>query len=86
MPLAESFIGMVVRAGQPKPDISTVEAFKAAMLKAKSIGYSQGGSGLISAKVMERLGIADQLKSRTRFIDGIPVAEIVAKGEVEVGL
>jgi molybdate transport system substrate-binding protein len=83
---AQAGVGVSVKAGAPKPDISTVEAFKAAMLKAKSIGYSQGGSGLISAKVMEKLGIADQLKARTRFIDGIPVAEIVAEGEVEVGL
>ena len=83
---AQAGVGVSVKTGAPKPDISTVEAFKAAMLNAKSIGYSQGGSGLISAKVMEKLGIADQLKARTRFIDGIPVAEIVAKGEVEVGL
>jgi len=79
-------VGVCVKAGARKPDISTVAAFKAAMLSAKSIGYSRGGSGLISAKVMEKLGIADQLKAKTKFIDGIPVAEIVAKGEVEVGL
>src|SRR5437016_4646118 len=83
---AQAGVGVAVKAGAPRPDISTVEAFKAAMLNAKSIGYSRGGSGLISAKVMDRLGIADQLKARTKFIDGIPVAEIVAKGEVEVGL
>jgi molybdate transport system substrate-binding protein len=83
---AQAGVGVSVKAGAPKPDISTVAAFKAAMLSAKSIGYSQGGSGLISAKVMEKLGIADQLRARTRFIDGVPVAEIVAKGEVEVGL
>ena len=51
-----------------------------------TVSCSPLGSGLISAEVMEKLGIADQLKARTRFIDGIPVAEIVAKGEVEVGL
>ena len=43
------------------------------MLNAKSIGYSRGGSGNIAAKVMEKLGIADELKARTRFIDGLPV-------------
>jgi len=79
-------VGVAVKKGAPKPDISTVAAFKAAMLNAKSIGYSRGGSGIISAKVMEKLGIAEQLKARTKFIDGIPVAEIVAKGEVEIGL
>jgi len=79
-------VGVAVKTGARRPDISTVEAFKTAMLKAKSIGYSRGGSGLISAQVMEKLGIADQLKAKTKFIDGIPVAEVVAKGEVELGL
>src|SRR5881296_3012039 len=83
---AEAGVGVAVKTGARRPDISTVEAFKAAMLKAKSIGYSRGGSGLISAQVMEKLGIADQLKAKTKFIDGIPVAEVVAKGEVEIGL
>ena len=77
---------MAVKTGARRPDISTVEAFKAAMLNAKSIGYSRGGSGIISANVMEKLGIADQLKARTKFIEGAPVAEAVAKGEVEIGL
>jgi molybdate transport system substrate-binding protein len=79
-------VGVAVKRGAPRPDISTVAAFKAAMLNAKSIGYSRGGSGTISANIMEKLGIADQLKAKTRFIDGIPVAEVVAKGEVEIGL
>src|SRR5437870_2754897 len=78
-------VGVAVKRGARRPDISTVEAFKTAMLKAKSIGYSRGGSGLISAQVMEKLGIADQLKAKTKFIDGIPVADVVAKGEVELG-
>jgi molybdate transport system substrate-binding protein len=83
---AQAGVGVAVKKGAPKPDISTVAAFKAAMLNAKSIGYSRGGSGTISANIMKKLGIADQLKARTKFIDGIPVAEIVAKGEVEIGL
>ncbi len=83
---AQAGVGVAVKKGAQRPDISTVEAFKSAMLKAKSIGYSRGGSGLISAQVMEKLGIADQLKAKTKFIDGIPVAEVVAKGEVELGL
>jgi molybdate transport system substrate-binding protein len=80
---AQAGVGVAVKAGAPKPDISTVAAFKAAMLDAKSIGYSRGG---IAARVMEKLGIADALKARTQFIDGRPVAEDVAKGLVEVGL
>jgi molybdate transport system substrate-binding protein len=83
---AQAGVGVAVKAGAPKPDISTVEAFKAAMLAAKSIGYSRGGSGTIAARVMEKLGIADQLKARTQFIDGRPVAADVAKGDVEIGL
>ena len=83
---AQAGVGIAVKAGAAKPDISTVSAFRAAMLDAKSIGYSQGGSGNIAARVMEKLGIADALKARTTFIDGRPVAEDVAKGLVEIGL
>src|SRR5260370_6401970 len=83
---AQAGVGVAVKKGAPRPDISTVAAFKAAMLNAKSVGYSRGGSGLISANIMDKLGIADQLRARTKFIDGIPVAEVVAKGEVEIGL
>jgi len=83
---AQAGVGVAVKKGARRPDIRTVEAFKAAMLNAKSIGYSQGGSGIISAQVMEKLGIADQLKAKTRLINGAPVAEAVASGEVEIGL
>jgi molybdate transport system substrate-binding protein len=83
---AQAGVGVAVKAGAPKPDISNAAAFKAAMLNAKSIGYSRGGSGGIAARVMEKLGIADALMPRTQFIDGRPVAEDVAKGLVEIGL
>jgi len=83
---ARAGVGVSVKAGAPKPDISNVEAFKRAMLNAKSIGYSNGGSGNIAAKVMERLGIAGEIKARTKFINGRPVADAVAKGEVELGI
>jgi molybdate transport system substrate-binding protein len=83
---AQAGVGVAVKTGASRPDISTAEAFKNAMISAKSIGYSQAGSGLIAAKVMEKLGIADQLKPKTKFINGLPVAEAVAKGEVEIGL
>jgi molybdate transport system substrate-binding protein len=83
---AQAGVGVAVKSGARRPDISTVETFKTAMLNAKSIGYSQGGSGIISAQVMQKLGIADQVKAKTKLIDGIPVAEVVAKGEVEIGL
>ena len=83
---AKAGVGVSVKAGAPKPNIATVEAFKTAMLDAKSIGYSNGGSGNIAAKVMEKLGIATQLKDRTKFINGRLVAEDVAKGEIEIGI
>jgi molybdate transport system substrate-binding protein len=83
---ARAGVGVSVKVGAPKPDIGTIDAFKRAMLNAKSIGYSNGGSGNIAAKVMEKLGIAAQLKDRTKFVNGRPVAEAVANGEVEVGI
>jgi molybdate transport system substrate-binding protein len=83
---ARAGIGVAVRAGAPKPDISTTEAFKRAMLAAKSIAYSQTASGAYVAKLMERLGIADELKAKTKRVSGVPVAEVVAKGESEIGL
>jgi molybdate transport system substrate-binding protein len=83
---ARAGIGVAVKAGAPKPDISTPEAFKRAMLAAKSIAYSQTASGVYVANLMERLGIAAQLKDKTKRVSGVPVAEVVAKGEAEIGL
>jgi molybdate transport system substrate-binding protein len=76
-----------VKAGAPKPDIATADAFKRSVLAAKSIAYSRAGaSGLYMAKLMERLGIADEMKAKTKLVDGVPVAEVVAKGEAEIGM
>jgi molybdate transport system substrate-binding protein len=83
---AQAGVGIAVKAGAPKPDVSTVEAFKAAMLNAKSIGYSRILSGVVAAMAMEKAGIADQVKAKTKLIEGVPVAEAVARGEVEIGL
>jgi len=84
---ARAGVGVAVKAGAPKPDISTPEAFKHAMLVAKSIAYSRtGASGIIAAKLMERLGLSEQLKDKTKLVDGVPVAEIVARGEAEIGI
>jgi molybdate transport system substrate-binding protein len=84
---ARAGVGVAVKAGAPKPDISTPEAFKRAMLAAKSIAYARtGASGIITAKLMERLGLAEQLKHKTKLVDGVPVAEVVAKGEAEIGM
>ena len=84
---ARAGVGVAVKVGAPKPDISTPEAFKRAMLNAKSIAYARtGASGIIAAKLMQRLGIAEQLKDKTKLVDGVPVAEVVAKGEAEIGM
>jgi molybdate transport system substrate-binding protein len=85
--IARAGIGVAVRAGAPTPDISSTDAFKRSMLAAKSVAYSRAGaSGLYAAKLMEGLGIADEMKSRTKLVDGVPVAEVVAKGEAEIGM
>jgi molybdate transport system substrate-binding protein len=83
---ARAGIGVAVKAGAPKLDLSTVDAFKRAMRAAKSIGYSTAGSGLMVAKIMADLGLTEDLKARTKFLDGFPAAEAVARGEVEIAL
>jgi molybdate transport system substrate-binding protein len=87
--LATVGMGVAVKAGAPQPDIATVEAFKRALLNAKSIAYtdpSSGGSaGIYFAKLLERLGIADALKSKTLFTrGGRAAAERVAAGAAEL--
>jgi len=88
--LALSQIGMVVRAGAAKPDISSVEAFKRTLVAAKSVGYSDSASGTyLSTELFEKLGIADQIARKSRKVrgppSGEPVAAVVARGEVEIG-
>ena len=83
--IARSAIGVAVRAGAAKPDISTVDAFKRAVLQAGSVTYSDGPSGLYIAGLMERLGLAEAIKSKTKLTTG-PVAELLARGEAELGL
>jgi molybdate transport system substrate-binding protein len=84
--LVRSSIGMAVKAGAPKPDISTVDALKRTLLAAKSIAYSDSASGVyLSTELFPKLGIADQIKSKTRKIEADPVGGVVAEGEVEIG-
>jgi molybdate transport system substrate-binding protein len=84
--LVTSGIGVAVRAGAPKPDISSGEALKRALLAARSIGYSQGPSGVYLIKLFERWGIADTIRSRVlQTQPGNPVGEAVARGEAEIG-
>jgi molybdate transport system substrate-binding protein len=84
---ARAGIGVAVKAGASKPDIGSADAFKSSMLAAKSIAYSRSGaSGVYVANLMQRLGIADQVTDKTKLVEGVPVAELVAKGEVEIGM
>lgn len=77
----QSFAGVAVRAGAPKPDVSTVEGFKNAMLAAKTVSYSVGPSGLALVKMLERLGIGDQVKAKAVVVKpGERVGEYVAQG------
>jgi len=85
--LAHSRIGLAVRAGAPRPDIGSADAFRRAMLEARSIAYSSSASGVyLSTELFPRLGIADQVRSKSRVVATEPVAAVVARGEAEVGL
>ncbi len=85
--VAKSGVGVGVKAGAPKPDISTTEAFKKALLSAKSIGYSTGPSGMYVLGLLDRLGIADQVKPKLKQTPtGVFVGTITASGEVEIGI
>ena len=83
-------VSVVARAGAPKPDISSVDAFKHALLTARSIVYADpakgGASGVYFANVLNRLGISEQLKEKTILVPGAQAAEVVAKGDAELGI
>jgi molybdate transport system substrate-binding protein len=88
--LALSQVGMVVRAGAAKPDIGSVAAFRSTLLAAKSIAYSDSGSGTyLSTTLFRQLGVADQVAGKSRKVrgppSGEPVAAVVARGEAEIG-
>ncbi len=83
-------VGVVVKEGAPKPDVSTVDAFKRALLAAKSVAYidpaSGGSSGIYIDKLLERLGIADQVRPKAKLKKGGHVADLIVSGEAELGL
>lgn len=90
-PVASSGVALVVQRGAPKPDISTPDAFKQAVLNAKSIAYSDpaagGASGVYVAKLLDRLGIADAVKAKTKHPPaGGNAAVLVASGEAELAI
>jgi len=86
--LAKSGVGVGVKAGAPKPDISTTQALKRTLSAAKSIGYSTGPSGIYMIGVFQRMGIADEIKPNPKLKQtptGVFVGSIIANGEAEIG-
>jgi molybdate transport system substrate-binding protein len=84
--LVTSAIGIAVKSGAPKPDISSADAVKRALLAAKSVAYSDSASGVyVSTEMFAKLGIADAMKDKARKIPATPVGETVARGEAEIG-
>ena len=84
--VARSGIGVEVRAGAPRPDISSVEAFKRTLLEAKSIAYLRVGSGIYVAGLLDRLGLTAALQGKVTRPEGDVVSELVAGGEIELGI
>jgi molybdate transport system substrate-binding protein len=85
-PFVLAGLGLSVRAGAPKPDISTVDAYKATLLAAKSIGYSRGCSGTHIDEGIAQLGLTEQLKAKTIRTTGGPVTDYLARGDFEIGI
>jgi molybdate transport system substrate-binding protein len=84
--LVKSPIGIAVKSGAPKPDISSAQAIKGALLAAKTIAYSDSASGVyVSTEMFQKLGIAEEMKDKARKIPATPVGEIVARGDAEIG-
>jgi molybdate transport system substrate-binding protein len=83
--VARSTVGLAVRAGAAKPDIGSVEALRRALLAARSIAYSDGPSGAYVAELLAKLGIAAAVAVKVKLTSG-PVAELVARGEAELGM
>jgi molybdate transport system substrate-binding protein len=88
--IAHSNMGVAVRKGAPKPNIASPEAFKRTLLAAKSIVYAGtaggGPSGLRTAKVMERLGIVNEIKPKTTFANTSEFGALMASGKAEIAL
>jgi molybdate transport system substrate-binding protein len=84
--IAKSGVGVAVKAGMPKPDISSGEAVKKAMLAAKSVAYSSGPSGVYVQAMIQKLGIANEIKAKAKqTAPGTRVGQYLARGEAELG-
>ena len=84
-PVAKSGIGVAVREGLPKPDISSADAVKRTLLAAKSIAISTGPSGVYLVGMFQRLGVADAIKGKLKQLQGVPIGEVVARGDADIG-
>ena len=84
--LVRSLIGMAVRTGEPRPDISSTDAFVETLLAAESIGYSASASGTyLSTVLFPRLGIWERIKDKSTRVSGERVATVVARGDIQIG-
>ena len=84
--LVKSPIGVAVKSGTPKPDISNADALRRALLAVKTVAYSDSASGVyVSTEMFGKLGITDAMKDKARKIPATPVGEIVARGDAEIG-
>ena len=83
---ARAGIGVAIKEGAPKPDLHDTAAFVRMLRNAKSIGYSSVGSGQMMHDIIKRLGLEEELKAKTKRLDGFPAAEAEARGEVEIAL
>jgi molybdate transport system substrate-binding protein len=84
--LARSLIGAAVRQGAPRPDISTVEGLKNALLNAKAVVYSDSASGVyIEKELFKKLGVEVQMAGKARMVPADPVGEVVARGDADLG-
>jgi molybdate transport system substrate-binding protein len=81
-----SGVGLAVKAGAPKPDISSAEALKKTLLAAKSVAHSKAQSGIYFLSVLQRLGIADEMKSKLVVVESGPVGAAAAKGDAEIAI
>ena len=84
--IVRSLVGLMVRTGAAELDIGSVDAFKSVLRQAKAISYSKGPSGLYVAELLQRLGLAAEMQSKTVFAIGRPVGEVIASGEAEIGM
>jgi molybdate transport system substrate-binding protein len=83
---ARSGVGVAVRAGLPRPDVSTPDALRAALLDARAIAISSGASGRYLEQLFQRLDVADQIRTRIKQPpSGAQIAEMIARGEVDLG-